>query len=166
MGPALSRAWRCRDRILAGGAVAALLALSPPTWAQSDDDATRLEDVQAEFSEAFDAIGDYSADQRDEALDAIDATLGRIDDRIDDLEQRVRNQWSEMSEATQENTSAALSALRERRNRLSEAFGALSQGAGTAWQDLLAGVRTGWADLERAWDEAAAAMRPETETED
>lgn len=96
----------------------------------------------------------------------MDATLQRLDERIDQTEARVRDEWADMSEATQEQTAAALSALRERRNRLSEAYGALSQGGGTAWNDLMTGIQDGWADLEQAWDDAIAAMDPETEKEE
>jgi hypothetical protein len=69
-----------------------------------------------------------------------------------------------MSQETRERAAEALSALRERRNRMSEAFGALSQGSGSAWDDLLAGIRSGWDDLEDAWDKAAAALDPDAET--
>ena len=70
-----------------------------------------------------------------------------------------------MSQATRDRTAAALRALRERRNRLSASYGALSQGAATAWGDLMAGIQDGWADLETAWDEAATAMNADTETQ-
>jgi len=134
--------------------------------AQQSEDETSLDEVQAEFSEAFSAVGGYTADQRDAALAEMEATLQRLDEQIDETEARVRREWSEMSEATRERTSDALSALRERRNRLSESYGALSQGTASAWDDLMAGVRSGWTDLEAAWDEAAVAMSDSTETEE
>lgn len=143
---------------------ATLLVSTTSAWSQQSDASTSLDDVQAEFADAFAAIGAYSAEQRDEALDAMEMTLARIDEQIDDLEQRIRDEWADMSEATREQTTGALSALRERRNRLSEAFGALSQGSGSAWDDLMAGVRDGWADLETAWDDAAAAVAPDPDT--
>jgi len=133
--------------------------------AQQARDAATLDEVQAEFSEAFAAIGDFTAGQRDAALAEMEVTLRRLDERIDETEARVREDWSEMSEARRERTAAALSALRERRNRLSEAYGALSQGTTTAWGDLVTGIEDGWADLERAWDKAADAARAKTETE-
>ena len=131
--------------------------------AQQSGDAASLDDVQAEFAEAFDAIGQYTAQERDAALAALDETLGRIDDQIDQLEQRVRDQWAEMSQAARERTSNALRELRTQRNRLSEAYGALGQGAGDAWGDLVTGVRAGWTELELAWDEAFVALGPEPE---
>ena len=143
---------------------AALLVLPTASWSGTSGSQTDLDKVQAEFGEAFETIGAYSADQRDQALAATRETLDNIDDRIDELEDRIRDRWSDMSEATREQTSEALSALRERRNRMSEAFGALSQGSGSAWDDLMAGIRSGWSDLETAWDDAAAAMTPDDKT--
>lgn len=147
---------RLRAVLLSGCLGVVMLAFPNAVWAQSDS-VTNLDEVQAEFAEAFEAIGDYSAAQRDEAVAELEATLTRVDDRIEALEGRVRNEWSQMSEATREQTAAALRNLRDRRNQLSEALGALSQGAGAAWDDLVQGIRNGWNDLEAAWDEAAAA---------
>ncbi|SDC02430.1 hypothetical protein SAMN04488239_10147 [Ruegeria marina] len=141
-----------------------MLALPSLAWSQQSDTQTNIDDVQAEVTEAFEVIGAYSAGQREKALDAVETTLARIDQQIDDLERRVRDQWADMSEATRERTTASLSALRERRNRLSQAFGALSQGTGSAWDDLMMGVRNGWTDLETAWDETAAALDSDPNT--
>jgi len=148
------------------GAGLLVLPTSSSSSSEQSDDPTRLDDVQAEFGEAFETIGSYSAEQRDQALEATRSTLERMDDRIDELEDGIRHRWADMSEATREQTAKALSALRDRRNRLSEAFGALSQGSGSAWNDLMAGIRSGWDDLESAWNDAVAAMGPEPETGD
>ncbi|WP_439156307.1 hypothetical protein [Yoonia sp.] len=141
-----------------------LFALSGPAHSQQSDTGATLEEVQAEFSEAFEAIGQFSARERDEALAALDDTLQQVDERIEETEQAVRDNWSEMSQATREQTAETMRTLRERRNQLSKAIGALSQGAGTAWGDLMEGVRSGWNDLELAWDDATAALTPETES--
>ena len=143
-----------------------LLALSDPAQSQESDNGTTLEDVQAAFSEAFEVIGQLSAQERDEALRALDETLRQVDERIEETEESVRNNWSEMSQATREQTADTMRALRERRNQLSQAIGALSQGAGSAWDELMQGVRNGWNDLQLAWDDATEAASNETQTGD
>lgn len=150
--------------LLAACLGAALLLLPTALWPDTPRDQTDLDEVQAEFGEAFETIGTYSADQRDKALAATRKTLSNIDDRIDDFEDRIRDRWADMSEATRERSADALRVLRDRRNRMSEAFGALSQGSGSAWHDLMAGIRSGWDDLENAWDNAAAAITPDAAT--
>ena len=50
---------------------------------------TNFEDVEAEFSEAFETIDQFTALQRDEALATLDATLWRLDVQIEDTEKAV-----------------------------------------------------------------------------
>ena len=157
------------DKPLRSGLAAGLLGLiliAGPGHAQDESDPTTLDEVQADFSEAFASIGEFTADQRDAALAVLDETLSRLDTRIDEIETRVREDWSEMSAATRERTATALRELREERNQLSESYGALAQGTATAWDDLMAGVRAGWAEVGTAWTEAVTAMTEDTETGD
>jgi cytochrome c556 len=145
-------------------ALATSAFVSLPAAAQQNGDTVKFEDVQKEISETFDVIGKYGEQQRQEAVDAFKASLERIDARIDQLEQRVRQNWSSMSEAARDRTAGALRELRVRRNRLSEAYGALQQGAGDAWSELQQGASRSWSELEKAWDEAEdAASASQTE---
>ena len=155
------------DRLGRAGLAAGLLGvalIAAPGLAQEEPEPTSLDEVQADFSEAFASIGEFTADQRDAALAALEETLARLDTRIEETEARVREDWSEMSAATQERTAAALQELRQERNQLSESYGALAQGAETAWDDLMAGVRAGWAEVGTAWNEAVTAMTDESDT--
>ena len=149
---------------LAGCLGIAALSLSAPGWAQETAETTSVDDVQAEIAQAFDTIGRYTADERDEALAALRTTLERLDQEIEATEDRARTRWSDMTQDARERTSGALADLRIGRNRLSQTYGALSQSADSAWDDLLAGMREDWNALETAWDNAAIAAGPETET--
>ena len=122
-------------------------------WAQSGEPIT-IDDVQAELSDAYDAIGRYSVQERDEALEAAGASLKRIDSEIKVLENRARENWAKMSEAARERTSEALDELRSRRNRLGEMYGAMTHGADAAWDDLVLGFTNAWDDLSAAWTDA------------
>jgi hypothetical protein len=154
---------RCAPHLAAVVGLAVLL-LPCLGSAQKTEGAASLDEVQAELSEAFDAIGRYSAQERDEAIAALDRTLVRIDAEIERVERRVRNEWSEMSQAARADAAGALRTLRSQRNRLSEARGALAHGVGAAWDDLVDGVRNGWTALESAWDQAARTLGPEPRT--
>ena len=152
--------------LLGAGALLGVALMAAPGLAQDEPEPTALDEVQAEFSEAFASIGEFTADQRDAALEALEETLERLDTRIEETEARVRDEWSEMSEATQDRTALALQELREQRNQLSESYGALSQGAETAWDDLMAGVKAGWAEVGTAWNNAVTAMTEDSTTGD
>lgn len=133
----------------------AMLALASAGWSQeSAGQTTSFEEVRSEISEAFRAAREYSADQRDLALSQIEQTMARIDDEIDALENRTRENWSEMTDAAKERTAAALKELRMRRNRLSERYGELKQGTETAWDKLQDGFAEAWQALSAAWQGA------------
>lgn len=119
-------------------------------WAQSNEPIT-IEDVQAELSDVYSAIARYSVQERDEALDAAEQSLDRIDAEIEVLENRARENWAEMSQAARDITSDALQDLRARRNRLSEMYGAMTHGTNAAWDELIIGFTRAWDELKTAW---------------
>ena len=119
-------------------------------WAKSNEPIT-IEDVQAELSDVYSAIAQYSVQERDEALDAAEQSLDRIDAEIEILENRARENWAEMSQAARDRTSDALQDLRARRNRLGEMYGAMTHGADAAWDELIIGFTRAWDELKAAW---------------
>src|SRR6056297_956769 len=145
-------------RILSVSMLALALVLSLPLAAQEASQETQetervtAEDIQAEFDEAFETIRAYSKNQRDEAVAAMRETLSKIDAEIAQLEQQARENWAEMSDATQEQTRETLEALRDRRNELSEAFGAMQEGGSSAWDELQDGVANAWSEVKGAWN--------------
>lgn len=148
------------------------LALALPLAAQETSQDTQgsdrvtAEEIRAEFDEAFETIRSYSEDQRDEAVDAMRETLSGIDSEIARLEQQARENWAGMSEATQEQTRETLNALRDRRNELSEAFGAMQESSRSAWDQVQDGVAHAWSEVRNAWtaifDDTAASTDSET----
>ncbi|MFO7921883.1 MAG: hypothetical protein R6U99_13960 [Nioella sp.] len=139
------------DTLRAAG-VAALLAV--PAAAQDSDALTTAEEVRAEISEAMNAIGAYSEQERDEALAEARAALDRLDAEIERRDRALRENWAEMSDAARETAEARLRDLRQARNRLGERFGALESGASSAWDELKTGFSNAWGDFSDAWSAA------------
>lgn len=131
-------------------------------WAQSDDPIT-IDDVQAELSDVYTAIARYSVQERDEALEAAETLLDRIDAEIDVLENRARENWADMSQAARDKTSGALHDLRSRRNRLGEMYGAMTRGADSAWDEMVYGLGRAWDELKAAWTVAVDDANNNTE---
>jgi len=136
------------DTLRVGG-VAVLLAV--PAAAQDTDALTTAEEVRAEISEAMDAIGAYSAQERDDALAEARAVLDRLDDEIERRDRALRENWAEMSDAARETAESRLRELRQARNRLGERFGALQSGASSAWDELMTGFSNALGDFSDAW---------------
>ncbi|MCF3974701.1 hypothetical protein [Paracoccus salsus] len=132
--------------------VAALLAL--PAAAQDAESLTTADEVRAEISEAMDAIGSYSEQEREQALAEAREALDRLDAEIDRREQALRENWAEMSEAARKTAEARLRDLRQARNRLGERYGALESGASSAWDELKTGFSDAWGAFSEAWSAA------------
>lgn len=145
------------------GAVVAVMTLGAPAVSAGTGSGSGMQEevtmdkVQMKISKAFDAIANYSVDQRDEAVESISETLDEVDREIDLLEARARNKWADMSEETREQTSDALVQVRKQRNALGEKFGALQEGADSAWNDLKIGIADAWDSLKSAWQDAVGA---------
>ena len=137
---------------LRAAGLAVLLAL--PAAAQDSDALTTADEVRAEIAEAMNAVSDYSAQERDQALARARAALDRLDAEIARREQALRENWAEMSGSSRETAEARLRDLREARNRLGERYGALQVGTSSAWDELSSGFSDAWSDVSEAWSAA------------
>ncbi|WP_025897001.1 hypothetical protein [Sneathiella glossodoripedis] len=153
-----------RKKLLTG-TVAAILASTPAmalasnSTSGSSDDAITVEQVQKKLNKTFNSIADYSAEQRDEAIASTREALNEIDEEIEALEARTRENWAEMKVETREQTAAALSEVRSQRNALAEKFGALQQSSDSAWEEIKDGFAQAWRDLKTAWQDADEGTR-------
>lgn len=134
--------------------------LPSPLSAQQPGDTTMesrvtVEQIQSELSDAFAAIGAYTIQERDEALDLARTCLGRVDHEIEVLEQQVRENWHAMTQVAQEETSQRMRTLRARRNRIGELYGAVTNGTEAAWREMKHGFAKAWKTLKSAWSDAA-----------
>lgn len=122
-----------------------------PVAAQDSGSPMTTDEVRAEISEAMDAIGAYTEQERDQALAQARETLDRVDAEIERREEAMREGWAEMSEEARETARARLRDLREARNRLGERYGALESGTSSAWEELKEGFSDAWTAFSEAW---------------
>lgn len=141
-------------RLRAGALATAVAAFALPAAPQDMEAHTTTDDVRAEISEAMEAIAAYSEQESDQALVEARAALDRLDVEIERREDALRENWSEMSDATRETTRAGLQDLSAARNSLSESYGALETGAGGAWEELKTGFSGAWGAFSEAWTAA------------
>lgn len=137
---------------LAATAIAALGTLA--TAQETPPGLTTSKEVRAEISEAMDAIGDYSAQQRDEALTRARYALQRFDAEIERREQVIRENWNAMSDEARETATETMQDLRSARNAVGESFGALQAGGADAWDELKTGLSDAWDALSTTWEKA------------
>jgi chromosome segregation ATPase len=124
--------------------------------AQKSADKTTMQEVKQKMVDAADVIKDYSADQRDEAIDKVKATLDDLDARIDRLQTRIDSKWDQMNQAARQEAKATLKGLKEKRNEVAEWYGGLKYSSSAAWEDVKKGFSTSYKALQDAFDKAAS----------
>lgn len=127
------------------------------------DSAVDLADVRAKVAETFETLNAYGAEQREAAAEKASETLSRIDDALETREQRLREDWAEMSEAARRRASDAMATAREKRNDAGERLGELRQGAEATWADIRQRVRAAYDDAVSAMSSADDATHSEKE---
>jgi DNA repair exonuclease SbcCD ATPase subunit len=132
-------------------AASLLACLAAGVAAQDGEAFTTAEEVRAEIGEAMEAVTEYSAQERDQALAEAREALDRLDAVIERREQALRENWDEMSEEARETARAQMETLRDARNRLGERYGALQAGASSAWGELKEGFADAWGAFSDAW---------------
>jgi hypothetical protein len=123
----------------------------PAGFAKSHGDHTTIEAVQQEAQDLLEALKDYTADQRDEAIERSKTALDILDRRIDELETDIADNWDQMSSAAREKTRESLKILRKKRNDVAEKYGSLKASSTSAWEEMKQGFSEAYEALSDAW---------------
>lgn len=138
---------------LQAGLLAAALSLaSLSAHGTNDKEPTTASDARAEISETMQSIGEYSEEEREEALARAREALDRLDAEIEEEEEELRDNWADMSESAQEASRERLRDLRDARNELGEQFGALQASSASTWDELKGAFSEAWGDVTHTWD--------------
>lgn len=142
-----------RALILAAILATSLAATTVALAAQDQEAATISADqVQEEAAQAMQALANYTAQERDQALSAARKAMQQLDQQIDQREDALRDQWADMSTAAREQAKASLAQLRQTRNALGERYGALESGMDSAWNELRDGFTSAYEAVVEAWN--------------
>lgn len=144
--------------------LAGSLAVSGFAFAANEGDATTMsaDEVQEEATEAMQALAEYSAQERDQALSAAREAMAQLDQEIDAREETLRDQWADMSTSAREQAKASLAQLRDTRNALGERYGALESGMDSAWDELKAGFAAAYEEVVKAWESSGSSSDTNT----
>lgn len=133
----------------------ALLVTIPLCYAKSSEEKTSIKEVKQETQDLIQALGAYTADQRDEAVQRAKTALNNLDKRIDALEKRIDDNWDQMNKAAREKARANLKALRKQRNEVAEWYGSLKTSSAGAWEHIKKGFSDAYKALGDAWEKSA-----------
>jgi len=133
----------------------AMLVIPPLCHAESSEEKTSIKEVKQETQDLIQALGAYTADQRDEAVQRAKTALHKLDERIDALETRIDNNWDQMNKAAREKARANLKALRKQRTEAAEWYGSLKTSSADAWEQIKKGFSDAYKALGDAWEKSA-----------
>ncbi len=121
---------------------------------QAAADKTTMEDVKKQVSQATETIKDYSADQRDAAINKAKEIMDSLDAKIDKLRSSMDDRWGKMDEDARRKARAALDELKRRREQTAKSYRALKRSSAGAWEHMKQGFSDSYADLHDAWQKA------------
>lgn len=142
--------------LLLAALTATTLCFTSAIHARSNSDNVTAEDVQKETQELISTLKQYTAEERDEAIESAEQALETLDDRIDKLENRVDNNWDKMTDAARQKARANLRALRQQRNELAEWYGGFKNSSASAWEHMKKGFSDAYQAMIDAWEKATA----------
>jgi len=114
------------------------------------EDKTSMKEVKQETQDLIQALGAYTADQREEVIERTKTALDELDKRIDALETRIDNNWDQMNEASREKARANLKTLREQQTEVSEWYSRLETSSADAWEHTKKGLSDAYKNLRDA----------------
>lgn len=116
------------------------------------------DDVKREAREFADALGSYSAEQKDQAVAEAQQALTELNQRVDGLKARIAERWGEMDESARQSAGKNLETLEREQDQLADRFEALRGASGDAWARVSEGFSDAYAELREAWREADEAV--------
>jgi DNA anti-recombination protein RmuC len=103
---------------------------------QSFAEATTMSDVKKELAEALEAIKNYSAERKTDALAAMKETLAQMDQQIDQLRDKINKQWEEMEPEARKKADETMQQLQRQRDKTADAIEELRKSGEKTWNSL------------------------------
>jgi uncharacterized protein HemX len=119
--------------------------------AQAAGDKTTVAQISQQTQDLLKSLKAYSVEQRDEALQQAKAALDNLDERIDQLETGIVNDWDKMDAVRREQSRLSLKAMRDQRMHVAEWYGSLKQSSAGAWGQIKTGFSSAYSVLHDTW---------------
>jgi len=135
--------------------LAAQVVLSPLSMAaEPESSKVTAKDVSKKADDAARAVGQYTIQQRDEAIKSAKSALDDVDARMRALDRKVDREWDQMDQAARKKAREAQSALRRERDEVAEWYGGLKHGSAESWEDVKSGFVSSYQKLKASFAKA------------
>jgi predicted small lipoprotein YifL len=119
---------------------------------QSKAEAVSKEDVKKETKEAYETAKTYTQEQIQAFRTQTETKLTEYEKEIDQLQSKAEKLGGDAKVKAEQQ----LTALRQKRDAVSEKLKELSSSSGNAWDQIKSGIDAAMQDLENAYKKAAA----------
>jgi len=133
-------------------ALAALPGCGEKEESRSNPGTVSKEDVKEEAMEAYDTAKAYTKEQMQAFHEQMKTRLAKYNDDIDQLQANAEKLGGD----TKAKAEQQLTALRQKRDEVSEKLKELSSSSGDAWEQLKSGIDAAMDDLGNAYKKAVA----------
>lgn len=144
-------------------ALLALLTAGLAPAVVAEEDETTVEQLKQDTRELGRSLKDFSVDQKDQAIESINNTLAALDERIDQLESELAENWDDMSELARERSQKSIDSLREQRSTVAQWYDRLKDSSASAWDRMKKGFSDAYGELSESWEEAEEVNEENTE---
>ena len=143
-------------------AAALMMANTASSWAR---DATEgvpnvkqpdHENVQAQMRDTWEAIKQFSVEQKDQALAALRQAMDALDEDIDNASANIEKNWQDMSQDARLRKQEALSEMKDQREELGDRYQDLKAASADNWEAAKARFGGAWSKTKDAWAELTA----------
>ncbi|TWX66525.1 hypothetical protein [Colwellia sp. C1TZA3] len=141
-----------------------IMGMTPVVYAKTPTDMTSIEEVKQETQSLIHTLKAYTANQRDEASKKAEAALDNLDNRIDELETSIDDNWDKMNKAARNNARTSLKSLRSQRIEVAEWYGRLKSSSNDAWGQMKTGFSNAYGAVNSAWGKAKKEFESEDRT--
>ena len=118
-----------------------------PVWSGASD-------VKEEVKQAGAAIGEYSAEQKDAAIDKAKEMMDELDDRMHVLEGRFKEKQGNLKQSSKESYQRSMQELKRQREELSAWYEKMKDNSGDSWQEIKQGFADAYDSLATSWNKA------------
>lgn len=131
---------------------------------QADSDAGPGQEKPAlteQWKENMEALGSYTAEQRDKAVNTGRTTLEAMDEQLEKMEAWTKENWDSMSDEARQKRTETLKAMRKQRNKVAEWYGAMKHSSSDAWDAVKKGFINSYDKLQEAYGKAVESFQSE-----
>lgn len=154
-------------RILAAATL--MLVTTAASWADTEGmpnvKTPEPEKVEAQFEETLEDIQDYSIEQKNKAMQAARHGLDDLDREITRLQGDIDRQWRELSQEARLEKQEALSALKQRQEKLEDQYDALQSAGAENWERAKSRFQESWQSAQEGWQRLVAPITDNNATD-